>query len=334
MRIGVVGLGYWGPNLVRNFQSQPGCEVWMTDCDPARRAAAARRFPGARVAETVEELLREVEAVALATPLSTHHALGRAALEAGRHLLVEKPFTDSSATARELIELARERGLTLMVDHTFLYTGAVRKLRELQEAGELGRLLYFDSVRINLGLFQHDTNVVWDLAPHDISICDHLIGREPLAVQASGARHYYGQEDLAYLTVFYPDQLMAHFHVNWIAPVKVRRILVGGDRRMVVYDDMEPSEKIKVYDKGVELTRPEEIWQTLVSYRTGDMHAPRLDGGEALAAMAKDFLSCMAEGGEPLSGPAHALRVTRVLEAAELSLRQGGRRVELAELID
>jgi len=334
MRIGVVGLGYWGPNLVRNFQSLPGCEVWMTDSDAARREAAARRFPGARVAETVEDLLREVEAVALATPLSTHHALGRLALESGKHLLAEKPFVETSAQARELIGLAAGRGLTLMVDHTFLYTGAVRKLRELQEEGELGRLLYFDSVRINLGLFQHDTNVVWDLAPHDISICDHLIGREPLAVQASGARHYYGQEDLAYLTVFYPDQLMAHFHVNWIAPVKVRRILVGGDRRMVVYDDMEPSEKIKVYDKGVELTKPEEIWQTLVSYRTGDMHAPRLDGGEALAAMARDFLRCVETGAEPLSGPAHALRVTRVLEAAELSLRQGGRRVELAELCD
>jgi predicted dehydrogenase len=332
MRIGVVGLGYWGPNLVRNFQSLPDCEVWMTDADPARRQAAARRFPGARVAESVEDLLREVQAVALATPLSTHHALGKSALEAGCHLLVEKPFTDSSAAARDLIALAKAKGLVLMVDHTFLYTGAVRKLRELQEGGELGRLLYFDSVRINLGLFQHDTNVVWDLAPHDISICDHLIGLEPLAVQASGARHYYGQEDLAYLTVFYPDQLMAHFHVNWIAPVKVRRILVGGDRRMVVYDDMEPSEKIKVYDKGVELTKPEEIWQTLVSYRTGDMHAPRLDGGEALAAMARDFLHSIATGAEPLSGPAHALRVTRVLEAADRSLRQGGRRVDLSEL--
>jgi predicted dehydrogenase len=332
MNIGVVGLGYWGPNLVRNFQARGDCQVWMTDADAARRQAATRRFPGVGVVDSVEELLGKVDAVALATPLSTHHALGRQVLEAGCHLLVEKPFTDSAAAAEELIQLARLKGLTLMVDHTFLYTGAVRKLRELQDSGELGRLLYFDSVRINLGLFQHDTNVIWDLAPHDISICDHLTGLEPLAVQASGARHYYGQEDLAYLTVFYPDQLMAHFHVNWIAPVKVRRILVGGDRRMVVYDDMEPSEKIKVYDKGVELTRPEEIWQTLVSYRTGDMHAPRLDGREALAAMAEDFLRCIATGAEPLSGPAHALRVTRVLEAAERSLREQGRRVEVAEL--
>jgi len=329
MNIGVIGLGYWGPNLVRNFQSQPDAEVWMTDADPARLQAAQRRFPGVRAADSVADLLRQVDAVALATPLSTHHALGLQALEAGCHLLVEKPFTDSVAAAQELIDLARHKGRVLMVDHTFLYTGAVRKLRELQEQGELGRLLYFDSVRINLGLFQHDTNVIWDLAPHDISICDHLIGLEPLAVQASGARHYSAQEDLAYLTVFYPDQLMAHFHVNWIAPVKVRRILVGGDRRMVVYDDMEPSEKLKVYDKGVELTRPEEIWQTLVSYRTGDMHAPRLDGGEALTGMVKDFLHCIATGAEPLCGPAHALRVTRVLEAAERSLREGGRPVEI-----
>jgi predicted dehydrogenase len=273
-----------------------------------------------------------LDAVALATPLSTHFDLGRLALEAGCHLLVEKPFTESAAQARELIGLARGKGLTLMVDHTFLYTGAVRKIRELVDGGELGRLLYFDSVRVNLGLFQHDTNVVWDLAPHDLSICDHLTGVEPQAVQACGARHYYQHEDLAYLTVFYPDQLIAHFHVNWIAPVKVRRILIGGDRHMVVYDDMEPSEKIKVYDRGVELTRPEEIWRTLVSYRTGDMRAPRLDGGEALAGMARDFLAGIRTGAEPLCGPAHALRVTRMLEAAEHSLRQGGRRVELAEL--
>ncbi|MFA7329569.1 MAG: Gfo/Idh/MocA family oxidoreductase [Candidatus Delongbacteria bacterium] len=332
MKIGIAGLGYWGPNLVRNFQAQPGCDVHMTDLDDGRRAAGARRFPAAQLAGSYDELLERVEAVALATPLSSHFELGRRALEAGRHLLVEKPFVESAAQARELITLAESKGLTLMVDHTFLYTGAVRKVRELIDQGELGRLLYFDSVRVNLGLFQHDTNVIWDLAPHDLSICDHLAGGEPLAVQACGARHYYQHEDLAYLTVFYPDQLIAHFHVNWIAPVKVRRILIGGDRQMVVYDDMEPSEKIKVYDKGVELTQPEEIWRTLVSYRTGDMRAPRLDGTEALDRMVKEFLDCAATGREPLSGPAHALRVTRLLEAAELSLRQGGRRVELSEL--
>lgn len=334
MKIGVVGLGYWGPNLVRNFQALPEvAEVWITDFDEGRRAAATRRFPGAKVAPSFQELLAAgVDAVALATPLSTHYELGRAALESGCHLLVEKPFVESSARARELIDLAASRGRTLMVDHTFLYTGAVRRIRALIDAGELGRLLYFDSVRVNLGLFQHDTNVLWDLAPHDLSICDHLAGVEPLAVQACGARHYSRHEDLAYLTVFYPDELIAHFHVNWIAPVKVRRILVGGDRHMVVYDDMEPSEKVKIYDKGVELTQPEEIWRTLVSYRTGDMCAPRLDGGEALEGMAREFVRCAATGGTPLAGPAHALRVTRMLEAASLSMSQGGRRVDLVEL--
>lgn len=332
MKIGIAGLGYWGPNLVRNFQAQPGCDVYMTDLDDGRRAAGARRFPAAQLAGNYDELLERVEAVALATPLSSHFELGRRALEAGRHLLVEKPFVESAVQARELIALAESKGLTLMVDHTFLYTGAVRKVRELIDQGELGRLLYFDSVRVNLGLFQHDTNVIWDLAPHDLSICDHLTGVEPLAVQACGGRHYYQHEDLAYITVFYQDQLIAHFHVNWIAPVKVRRILIGGDRQMVVYDDMEPSEKLKVYDKGVELTQPEEIWRTLVSYRTGDMRAPRLDGTEALDRMVKEFLDCAQTGRAPLSGPAHALRVTRMLEAAELSLRQGGRRVELTEL--
>ena len=333
MRVGVVGLGYWGPNLVRNFQAlDEVAEVWLSDLDEGRRAVARRRFPAARAAADYEELLAAVDAVALATPLSTHYELGRRALEAGRHLLVEKPFVESSAQARELIALARKRSVALMVDHTFLYTGAVRKVRELIDQGELGRLHYFDSVRVNLGLFQHDTNVVWDLAPHDLSICDHLAGAEPLAVQACGARHYGPHEDLAYLTVFYPGQLIAHFHVNWIAPVKVRRILIGGDRQMVVYDDMEPSEKIKVYDKGVELKQPEEIWRALVSYRVGDMRAPRLDGAEALAGMARDFLRAATTGVEPLAGPEHALRVTRMLEAAERSLRQGGRRVELAEL--
>lgn len=330
MRIGIVGLGYWGPNLVRNFLSTPGVEsVACFDLDPARREGARRRFPSAAVSASFEELLADVDAVALATPLSTHFELGRAVLEAGRHLLVEKPFAASSAEAEELVALAMARGLTLLVDHTFLYTGAVRRIKELALAGELGDWLYFDSVRVNLGLFQHDTNVVWDLAPHDLSILDHLLPARPTAVLAVGAKHYYEHADMAYISVFYPGELIAHVHVNWISPVKVRRVLLGASRKMVVYDDMEPDEKIKVYDKGVDLQAPEDIWKALVSYRTGDMHAPKLDGGEALAAMAKDFVDSIREGREPLSGGASGLSVVRLLEAADRSLALGGVRVDL-----
>ena len=335
MRIAVVGLGYWGPNLVRNLLQLPEVQqVVMVDRDPARLASATRKFPTARAVAELDPLLErgEVDAVILATPLSTHYEMGKRVLLAGCHLLVEKPFSETSAQAEELILLAGERGRVLMVDHTFLYTGAVRKIRDLLKDGRIGRMLYFDSVRVNLGLFQHDTNVVWDLAPHDLSILDHLVDATPSAVQAVGSRHYYGYEDMAYLTVFYPDELMAHFHVNWIAPVKVRRILIGGDRQMIVFDDMDPSEKIKVYDKGVELSRPEDIWQTLVSYRTGDMWAPKIDMTEALAVMLRDFIACIQAGGRPLADARSALNVVCMLEAAEMSLRQGGRRVELSEL--
>jgi predicted dehydrogenase len=330
MKIGVAGLGYWGPNLVRNFLGTPGVDgVLCHDADPARQQAALRRLPAAVGVASYDELLAGCEAVALATPLSTHHALGLRALEAGRHLMVEKPLAPSVAEAAELVAAARSRGLTLLVDHTFLYTGAVRKLRELAQAGEFGDWLYFDSVRVNLGLFQHDTDVIWDLAPHDLSILDHLVGAEPVAVQAIGARHYYGHADMAYLSVFYPGELLAHVHVNWISPVKVRRILLGGTRKMAVYDDMEPSEKVKIYDTGVELRDPEQIWSTLVDYRTGDVLAPKLAGGEALAAMARDFVESVGAGRDPLCPGEAGLRVVRLLEAASRSLAAGGTRIEL-----
>ena len=282
-------------------------------------------------AESCEDLIGrpEVAAVVLATPLSTHYPLGLQAIEAGKHLLVEKPIAASSDEARELTERADGAGLVLMVDHTFIYTGAVRKLRELVQDQELGDLLYFDSVRVNLGIFQHDTNVVWDLAPHDISILDHLVAREPESVQAIGARHYYEYEDMAYLGVRYAGNLLAHFHVNWISPVKVRRILVGGTKRMVLYDDMEPSEKIKVYDSGVELGSREDIYRTLVQYRTGDMLAPKLDLSEALGLMCREFVLSITDQREPLTGAASGLNVVRILEAADRSLASGGTVVRL-----
>jgi predicted dehydrogenase len=332
MKIAVVGMGYWGPNLVRNFLSTNGVtNVICCDTNPDVLESVAKKFPGIGICKNYDELLTDssVKAVAVATPVSTHFELGRKALKAGKHLLMEKPFTATSAQAEELIALAEKQSLVLMVDHTFIYTGAVRKIKELMDSGKIGSLLYFDSVRVNLGLFQHDTNVIWDLAPHDISIIDHLVNTQPISVQATGARHYYNYEDIAYLTVQYPDNLLAHFHVNWISPVKVRKILIGGSQNMIVYDDMEPSEKVKLYDKGVELKSKEDIYRTLVSYRTGDMLAPKLDGREALSLMCEEFIECITTDRQPLTGASSALNVVRVLEAADKSLNSGGEVIEL-----
>jgi predicted dehydrogenase len=268
--------------------------------------------------------------VALATPVSTHYPLGIRALEAGKHLLVEKPLTLKASDAELLIEKAEASGLTLMVDHTFVYTGAVRKIKDYLVNSEIGEILYFDSVRVNLGLFQHDTNVIWDLAPHDISIMDYLIDKEPLAVMAVGVRHFNGQEDMAYIVVNFPDNLIAHFHVNWISPVKVRKILIGGSKLMVVYDDMEPSEKIRMYNKGVDIKGKDSLYQTLVQYRTGDMFAPHIDQTEALNLMAGDFLRAIKTRKKPISDGHAGLNVVRILEAADRSLRMGGQIVKLS----
>ena len=249
MKIGVVGFGYWGPNLVRNFLSTPSVDgVVVFDSSEKRLQVARQKFPSIETVTRYEDLLKrdDVQAVAIATPVSTHFALGMKALEAGKHVLLEKPMAENGKQCEQMVDLAAEKKLALMVDHTFIYTGAVRKIKEMINEGRLGEIMYFDSVRVNLGLFQHDTNVLWDLAPHDLSIMDYLIGQDPVAVSAIGAKHYNDMEDIAYLTVRYTSQLLAHFHVNWMSPVKVRKILIGGTKLMVVYDDMEPSEKLKV----------------------------------------------------------------------------------------
>ncbi|MDZ7267765.1 MAG: Gfo/Idh/MocA family oxidoreductase [candidate division KSB1 bacterium] len=333
MKIGVVGLGYWGPNLVRNFFATEGVEgVVCCDIEEQRLHKIRKVFPNAEVTTSFESLLQrpEVTALAIATPVSSHYPLALRALRAGKHVLLEKPMTTRVEHARELIALAREQGLTLMVDHTFVYTGAVRKIKEMIQRGEIGDILYFDSVRVNLGLFQHDTNVIWDLAPHDVSIMDHLIDREPVSVSAVGVSHYNCLEDVAYLTVHFADQLLAHFHVNWLSPVKVRRILLGGSKHMVVYDDMEPSEKVKVYNRGVEITEKESVYQTLVQYRMGDMYAPKIDQTEALSRLTAEFADCIRTGRRPLTDGTAGCNVVRILEAAEQSLRSGGRVVPLA----
>jgi len=270
----------------------------------------------------------------IATPLATHTPLATAAMNAGKHVLVEKPLAGSRKDAEALASLAEKRGVCLMVDHTFVYTGAVKKIRQLIDAGELGQLLYLDSVRVNLGLFQQDSNVIWDLAVHDLSVMDHLIDAKPVAVSADGtAVAGYEHENIAYITVHFDNGFLAHFHVNWLAPVKIRHMLIGGSQRMLVFNDMEPSEKVLVYDKGVDLNLhvqdDQARRQILVSYRTGDMFAPRLDRTEALAGVVSEFAAAIAGRRKPLTGAAAGIHVVSLLEAAEQSLRQEGRRVRL-----
>ena len=330
VRIGVVGYGYWGPNLVRNFADLDRCKVVaVCDRDAARVAQAERRYPGLRGVTDPRALIEapDVDAVAIATPVASHFELAHAALSAGKHVLVEKPLTTTSADAERLIALAGRHNLVLMVDHTFVYTGAVRKIRELIAAGELGDIYYYDSVRINLGLFQHDVDVMWDLAVHDLSIMDYVLQARPSAVSATGLAHVPGRPaNIAYLTMFFDVPLLAHIHVNWLAPVKVRRTLIGGSRRMIVYDDLEVSEKVKVYDRGISVNpSPENVYQMMVGYRAGDMWAPQLGVTEALRIEAQHFLDCVEHGREPETSGEVGLRVVRLLEAATSSVSHHGR---------
>jgi predicted dehydrogenase len=323
--IGVIGCGYWGPNLLRNFAENEAARLrWMCDLDPKRLATVGRRYPSA-------------EAVVISTPVATHFNFAREALEAGKHVLVEKPFTTSAREAEVLVELAERNRLTLMVDHTFVYTGAVRKIKEIVQSGELGDLLYFDSTRINLGIFQHDINVVWDLAPHDLSIMDFIIDRQPEALTATGSCHIeQGIENIAYVMLRFSDPFIAHFHFNWLSPVKIRHTLIAGSRKMVVYDDIEPTEKIRVYDKGVTTNHHSEngsdkeaAYETLVSYRTGDVWVPKLDQTEALHYVCDEFLSAIRESRRPLTDGLSGLRVVRLLEAAQQSINRGGQLIKL-----
>jgi predicted dehydrogenase len=337
--IGVIGCGYWGPNLLRNFSENENARLrWMCDVDAKRLESLGRRYPSAQTATDYHQLLAdpELDAVVIATPVSTHFNFARDALRAGKHVLIEKPFTANVAEAEELIALAERVGLALMVDHTFIYTGAVRKVKEMVQSGELGDLLYFDSVRINLGLFQRDINVVWDLAPHDLAIMDFIIDRQPLTVTATGSCHVErGIENIAYVMLRFPEEFIAHFHFNWLSPVKIRRTLIAGSRKMVVYDDIEPTEKIRVYDKGVMVTRTEEAaskedaYRTLVSYRTGDVWVPKLDSTEALHYVCEEFLNAIREKRRPLTDGYSGLRVVQILQAAQQSISQGGRPIEL-----
>lgn len=331
--VAVVGCGYWGPNVARNFATLPGCELrWLCDVDAEVLQGIRQRYPAARATSDFDELLRQpdVDAVAICTPVRTHHALASAALRAGKHVLVEKPLSSSVRTAEELVELAEKGGLVLQVDHPFVYSGAVRKIRSIIDSGSVGDLLYFDSVRVNLGIFQSDMNVVWDLAPHDLSIMDHLIPSRPRWVSAIGSAHFGRLENLAYLTLVFDEPLIAHLHVNWLAPVKIRSTLIGGSERLIVYDDLAPGEAVRVYDKGVTLQSDLRArTEALVDYRIGDMFAPHLDKTEPLELVCRDFLDAIAAGGRPVTDGQAGLRVVRILEAAQESLRKQGERVLL-----
>jgi predicted dehydrogenase len=335
--IGVIGYGYWGPNLVRNFaQTSDARVVAVCDQRSQRRSLVESLYPATKTYGDVGEMLHDpaVDAVAIATPVSTHYTLALQALQAGKHVMVEKPFTATAAQAERLVEEAEKRRRVLMVDHTFVYTGPVRKLKELVDQQTLGKLFYYDSVRVNLGLFQHDVNVLWDLAVHDLSIMDYVLGQRPSMIAATGVAHIKGQpENLAYLTCYFEENLIAHFHVNWLAPVKVRRTLLGGSDKMVVYDDLEPSEKIKIYDKGVTVDlgdRPEDVIPLLVGYRAGDMLAPQLDLTEALQIESKHFVECITRDRRPLSDGQAGMRIVRLLEAASQSMTQRGQPVEIS----
>jgi len=333
--VGIIGAGYWGPNLIRNFTSCPATEVAaIHDASPARLQAVGRSCPHVPLVGSLDEFLQTpgLKAVAIATPVFTHFPLAKRCLEAGLHVLVEKPLASTAAEAQELIDLAARQGRVLMVDHTYLFNSAVRKIKELIDAGELGELYYIDSIRINLGLFQRDVNVIWDLAPHDLSIVDHVLGLEARSISAWGCAHANPNiEDIAYVNVDYGDRLMASFHVNWLSPVKVRQMIFAGSRKSLIYNELNATEPVKVYARGVDFAAsPEEQQKLLVSYRSGDVWSPHIDSGEALQGMVSHFAECIRDGTAPLSDGAMGLRVVRLLESATRSIRAQGGRVVLA----
>jgi predicted dehydrogenase len=332
VRVGVIGYGYWGPNIVRNLHGVDGCQV-VALCDKNRDALrrAHRSYPRLQLTTDFTDILRspDIDAVAVVTPVWTHFDLAKAALENGKHVFVEKPFTSSSAQAEELIELAQRKNLKIMVDHTFLFGGPVKKIRELVDEGTLGPLYYFDSTRVNLGLFQHDVSVIWDLAPHDLSIMDHVITQKPEAVVATGGNHLNGHADMAFITIYYPGNVIGHVNVNWLSPVKVRTTLIGGRDKMLVWNDLEADEKIKVYDKGVQITNGQGVYDLLVSYRSGDVWGPRVAQAEALKVELDYFVDCVRSDRTPLNDGEAGLRVVKLLEAADKSLKDRGRAVPL-----
>ena len=332
INMGIIGYGYWGPNIVRNFSVLEGARV-SSICDGNQQALnrARKSYPNSAVTQDCNDILNstEIDAVAVITPVSTHFELAKKALENGKHVFVEKPFTATAAQAEELIALAERKKLTIMVDHTFLFTGAVNKIKEHIKMKTLGELYYYDSVRVNLGLFQHDVNVVWDLAPHDFAIMDYLVEERPMAVSACGKAHVSSMEDTAFVTLQFNNNMIAHFNVNWLSPVKVRTTRIGGEKKMLVWNDLEADEKIKIYDKGVEVKSKEATYRMLVNYRSGDMYAPRVEPVEALKLETQYFVRCIEKNETPINDGHAGLRVVKMLEACSESLKKNGQQVKL-----
>ena len=327
VRFGVIGYGYWGPNVVRNLDQLEQVDiVGVCDLSASARQRAQKAFPHLEITSDPNALLSspEIDAVAVVTPVWTHYELAKTSLENGKHVFVEKPFTSNSAQAEELIELAAKKNLKIMVDHTFLFTGAVRKIRQLLDEQALGKLYYYDSTRVNLGLFQHDVNVIWDLAPHDLSIMDHVIQERPEAIVATGQSHLNGHEDVAFITVYFPDKVIAHINVNWLSPVKIRTTLIGGEKKMLVWNDQAADEQVKVYDRGVSVSSREGVYNLLVNYRSGDMWAPRLERAEALTHELTYFVECITKDQTPINDGNAGLRVVKMLEASSQSINKRG----------
>ena len=333
INIGVIGYGYWGPNLVRNFNAAEGCKVYaVADARPEKLLSAKKNFPAIVCVADADDIInnKDIDAVVIATPVHTHFALAKKALLNGRHVLLEKPMTSTVSESMELIDLAEKMSLILMVDHTFLYTGAVQRMKELIDQDIIGKPKYFDSSRINLGLFQPDINVLWDLAPHDISILTYLINEVPYSINATGISHTHnGIENIAYMTINYTGDFIAHFNCSWTSPVKVRQTLIGGNKKMIVYNDLEPSEKVRIYDTGYDHKTEEDKTKIMVDYRTGDVYIPKLPQQEALLGVAKDFIRSISENNPPLADGILGMQVVKILEASQQSIKSNGREIKL-----
>jgi predicted dehydrogenase len=335
MKVGIIGLGYWGPNLVRNFLANQDVEkVIACDLNENRLKFISQKFPNVSLSKSCQETLTgDCDIIVIATPVASHFPIAKKALQNDKHIWVEKPFTANTEEAEELIELAESKNLKIFVDHTFIYNGAVIKMKELIDKDVLGNILYFDSERINLGLFQRDVNVIWDLAPHDLSIMQYILGKKAKAISASGIANFNGKENIAHISIYFDDNCFAHFHVNWVSPVKIRRMIVGGTKKMLVYDDMENFEKIKVYDSGIDIKSTEGIHEALVQYRIGDMFSPKVNQTEALALGAKECIDAITQNRQPLTSGYDGLEVVKLLEASDKSLKTMGQIVEISHLV-
>ena len=333
LKIGIIGYGYWGPNIVRNFNSIGRAKV-VSVCDnnTAALKRAKRAYPHIEVYKDCRQVLSSpgIDVVAIVTPVSSHYQLARRALENGKHIFVEKPFTATVDEARKLIDIASKKRLKIMVDHTFIFTGAVRKIKKLIDSHTLGDIYYYDSTRVNLGLFQHDVNVIWDLAPHDLSVMDYIIKARPCAITANGVDHFgRSLENIAYIAAYFPDNMIAHFNVNWLSPVKIRTTLIGGAKKMLVWNDLDTDEKIKIYDKGVTVKTVEGVYNMLVEYRSGDMHAPKIEHAEALKVELDYFIDCILKDKVPINDGMAGLRIIKMLEASDRSLKNKGKMIKL-----